>query len=77
MTITWIKCSERMPFGNSLIIVRDGDRTRHKKVNPHELIDYKNLLCRSYGTNDMFNSENWEWTPYTPEAWNSLNRKPN
>ena len=64
--ITWTKCSERMPPEDQKTIFRriDKDRFLFTKnvVDPHSLFFYVrkiNLL---------------EWTPYTPEAWEELNK---
>ena len=73
MKITWTKCSDRMPDKGKQVIVRDGQRRTDLETSDR-LIEYKDFLCRMYGTNDRFNSELWEWTPYTPEAWEELNK---
>lgn len=64
MTITWTKCSERMPPDdeNFKIIFREIASGRFEENDGFHM----NLTRMKY----LF-----EWTPYTEEAWKELNRK--
>jgi hypothetical protein len=70
--ITWTKCSERMPprtYKEKVILIGHQDKNLM-----YMTAEDCNLLLPAY---DYEKKHNCEWTPYTPEAWNSLDRKSN
>ena len=64
MTITWTKCSERMPPNDStMVIARVGeDKETCFKVAG-------SLVTQEYNRWKNFGDVHVYWTPYTPEAW--------
>lgn len=61
--ITWTKCSERMPpDGLTDILLKQGS----KFMRTHGVIASVNK--------SFLVAEDIEWTPYTPEIWEELNR---
>lgn len=72
--ITWTNCAERMPPKTTTIIVKSSTDKAFISIG-YELHAHKLAYCRSYGTNDMFNSYEYKWTPYTPEKWKELNHE--
>lgn len=61
MTITWINCAKRMPPVGKCIIKQPGISPCVGYIKPDT--DAYSLLIN-----------NAEWTPYTEEAWEELNR---
>ena len=69
MTIPWTKCSERMPprtYKEKVIL-----RGHQDKNLMYMTAEDCNLLLPAY---DYEDKNNCEWTPYTPEAWEELNK---
>ena len=67
MTITWTKCSERMPPdkpGNPIII-----RLRNGGVVRRSARWFLNVVVV-----DITNIDVVEWAPFTPETWAELNK---
>lgn len=69
--IKWFRCSERMPAKNLRVIVKSSTDKAFLSVG-HELHNHKNDLCREYGTDDNFNSYEYEWIPYAEDVWKRL-----
>ncbi len=64
--IHWIQCSEQMPpDDDSKIIFRHIDRRNF--IYTRNVID-------EYSLADYTSIENYEWVPYTPEAWKEVNK---
>ena len=69
MKTTWTKCSERMPprtYKEKVIL-----RGHQDKNLMYMTAEDCNLLLPAY---DYEDKNNCEWTPYTPEAWEELNK---
>lgn len=64
MTIPWTKCSERMPPDETELILRDVDGCLLIRVFEITQAAKEHLLSKF----------EFEWTPYTPEAWKELNK---
>lgn len=64
LEIAWTKCSEQMPPGDIEVIIDiDGILFHAYSIGP----------CTRRNINRHIAIA--KWTPYTPEAWNSLNHK--
>lgn len=69
MTITWTKCSERMPPDDRTLIICMYVNAMIDKF-PAEIFHAACELSQKVnGKTDI------KWTPFTPEAWAELNRK--
>ncbi len=72
MTITWTKCSERMP--------PDEDKNIIVRYTGQSLSKNKTIISAGHEVHNLFNNsvcavkEKYEWTPYTHEFWKELNR---
>ena len=67
MTITWTKCADEMPPDDSpfkLIILRDIN-------SPIKTLS----RLYSWRLKMLRNANKYEWTPYTHEVWDELDRK--
>ena len=76
MTITWTKCSERMPFRQDVIITLVGDlKASGYEYNRWNSKELKEQFLKFHAASRKLWKVNTLWTPYTPEAWEELNRK--
>lgn len=64
--ITWINCSERMP--------PIGAKTIFRNKNRHDFLYTSNVLDKEYSLRDFSPTYNFEWIPYTEEAWRKLSK---
>ena len=65
MTITWTKCSERMPPDDDReIFIRKIDSVEIQQTPANEI----------WYEIDSQEEDQWEWAPYTPEAWKEVNK---
>ena len=64
MNIEWTLCSERMPQNNPNITVI---------VRRHDAIEFYFKQSANILRN-LDDRTKWEWTPYTKEKWEFLNR---
>jgi len=60
-TVTWTKCSDRMPPVDSFVILRNVTDKRYSPMRRKNLSSLKN-------------KDKYEWTQYTLEAWEELNK---
>lgn len=71
--ITWTNCADAMPPLTTRIIVKSSTDKAFISIG-HEMHERKLTDCKVYGTNDMFNSYEYKWTPFTLEKWKELNK---
>ena len=62
MNIEWTKCSDRMPPFNTVAIIRNSDHKNYSSV-------LSGAEVKKFG-----HYENDEWTPFTQEKWEALNK---
>lgn len=64
LQITWTNCTEQMPPSTGEIIIKSDSEQR---VAEFIKLDTENCV--------FFHSDvTWQWTPYTPEKWEALNK---
>lgn len=61
--ITWINCAERIPPDDEVVIVKSWTG-RILKITKYALSS----------STSIYGEENYNWTPYTEEAWSELNK---
>lgn len=61
--ITWINCAERMPPDDEIVIYRSISGGRNPRI-------WKGSVLNE----NLRSAWEYEWTPYTKEAWSELNK---